>query len=232
MEKAKHLVLLPGLDGSGLLFEAFVESCFGPDQYTIISYPTDFHIPYRELAEYVISYLPKDKSILLLGESYSGPVAIQLALKPELNIVSLILVATFCYYPKSLLKVISFCLPYKYLLQLPIPDFLLRFMCFDKNVDAKLISVLRKCLTITPVGIMSQRMADGIRIDVRQQLKNLTIPCTYIKAKHDKLVSGQAALEIKKMNSAVKIIEVDGPHFILQTRVKDCCTIIKKLLYQ
>jgi pimeloyl-ACP methyl ester carboxylesterase len=226
----KHLVLLPGLDGSGLLFQPFLEQCLEKDQYTVIAYPNDYHIPYAELADYVASNLPKNKDIVLLGESYSGPVAIQLANKNELNISSLILVATFSFYPISILKFISLWLPYKYLLHLPVPDFLLKFMCFDENVDSVTMGLLKTSLTLTPPTIMAMRMSEGIHIDVRKELKLLTIPCTYIKAKHDKLVSIKASQEIKKINDAVKIIEIDGPHFILQTRITECCAVIKKII--
>lgn len=226
----KHLVLLPGLDGSGLLFQPFVEQCLQPENYTIIAYPSDYHIPYNELADYVISKLPNDKELVLLGESYSGPVAIQLALRRGLTVSSLILVATFSYYPDNFLKFISLWLPYKYLLRLPVPDFILKFICFDKTVSTKIMDLLKISLTLTSPKIMALRMSEGIHIDVREALANLKVPCIYIKAKHDKLVSASASAEIKKTNGSINIIEVDGPHFILQTRVEECCAIIKKLM--
>lgn len=227
---AKHLVLLPGLDGSGILFQPFLEHCFQENHYTVISYPVDHHIVYSELADYVISCLPKNTEIVLLGESYSGPVAIQLASRSDLNICSLILVATFSYYPNNILKFVSFWLPYKYLLRLPVPDIILKFICFDKKIDSKILELLKKSLTFTPPDIMALRMLEGIHVDVRNELEKLSIPCTYIKAKHDKLVSSNAATEIKKLNKAVNIVEIDGPHFILQSRIKECCAIIRKIV--
>lgn len=226
----KHLVLLPGLDGSGILFQPLLEQCFLHEQYTVITYPTDRHIPYSELADYIIDKLPENKDLVLLGESYSGPVAIQLSVRAEVNIVSLILVATFSHYPMNVLKFMSLWLPYKYLLQLPIPDMVLKYVCFDKHVDIKILELLKKSLLITPTNIMARRMSEGIRIDVREELKELQIPCIYIKAKDDRLVSTRATDEIKKINNSVTVIEIDGPHFILQTRIKECCAVIKKLL--
>ncbi|MFV2061494.1 MAG: alpha/beta fold hydrolase [Gammaproteobacteria bacterium] len=226
----KHLVLLPGLDGTGLLFQPFVEQCLEAEQVTIISYPDNYHIPYSELADFVASQLPKDKDIVLLGESYSGPVAIQLANRRELNISSLILVATFSHYPDSLLKFVSLWLPYKYLLKLPIPDFILKFVCFDKHVNSRIMGLLKTTLGLTPTAIMAKRMSEGVHIDVRDELKAISIPCTYIRAKHDKLVSRSASEEIKKINNSVDIIEIDGPHFILQTRILECYAVIKTII--
>lgn len=230
MTKAKHLVLLPGLDGSGLLFQPFLKSCLQRDQYTVISYPSDRHIPYSELADYVISHLPKNKDIVLLGESYSGPVAIQIASRTGLNICSLILVATFSYYPDTLLKFISLWLPYQYLLRLPIPDKILKYICFDQKIEPDIMLLLKKSLKLTPPALMASRMSEGIHIDVRKELKEIKIPCIYIKAKYDKLVSAKAAMEIKNINNAITIIEINGPHFILQTRIKECWAVINKLM--
>jgi len=227
---SKHLILLPGLDGSGLLFQPFIERCFHNDYVTVISYPNDYHIPYHELADYIITRLPKDKNLVLLGESYSGPVAIQLANRPELNVNSVILVATFSHYPNTILKFMSKILPIKYLLYLPMPDFILKFVCFDNAVDSSIMALLKKSLTLTPPTIMAKRMSEGVKIDVRQDLKELKVPCIYIKAKHDKLVSSSASAEIKKINKSINIIEIDGPHFILQTRINACCAVIKKLM--
>ncbi len=230
----KHLVLLPGLDGSGILFKPILEYCFESKMshdVSVISYPIDRHIPYSKLADYIIPLLPKNTDIVLLGESYSGPVAIQLANRKELNIVSLLLVATFSYYPNSILKYTSYIAPYHYLLRLPAPDIVLRFMCVGNNVDVEIMALLKRSLKYTPAHIMSQRLAEGIRVDVRVELKSLPIPCIYLKAKQDKLVPASAATEISILNESIDIIEIDGPHFLLQTRIKECCAVIQKLMY-
>ncbi len=53
----KHLVLLPGLDGSGILFKPILDYCFPfekSERVSVITYPTDRHIAYSDLADYII----------------------------------------------------------------------------------------------------------------------------------------------------------------------------------
>ena len=53
-----RLVMLPGLDGTGLLFKPLI-GCL-PERFTVdvISYPTDHVLAYDELVEFVRKRLP------------------------------------------------------------------------------------------------------------------------------------------------------------------------------
>lgn len=63
------LVLLPGMDGTGLLFKEF-RSCYEGESL-IISLPTDTHQGYQSLAMAIEKQLPQEDYILL-AESFSG----------------------------------------------------------------------------------------------------------------------------------------------------------------
>src|SRR6202000_2904266 len=73
------LVLLPGLHGTGKLFTEFVEALRSTVDCVVVAYPKDQPLGYGELEGLVISALPKDRSFVLLGESFSGPLAIRIA---------------------------------------------------------------------------------------------------------------------------------------------------------
>jgi len=81
-----HLALLPGLDGTGKLFKPFIEQFQSTDKITVVPYPTEIHKPFEELVDYVSSLLPLNGPLVILGESYSGPVAIRLAARTDLNV--------------------------------------------------------------------------------------------------------------------------------------------------
>lgn len=101
-----RLVLLPGLDGTGKLFCPFMQQFPDPSLITVIPYPMDQHIPYAQLADYIAPLLPTGKPLAILGESYSGPVALQLAARDDIAVHKIILVATFAKYPASFLKTV------------------------------------------------------------------------------------------------------------------------------
>src|ERR1700677_3088878 len=87
---APVLVLLPGLDGTGILSRQFVDAIGESVETQIIAYPTDQPLGYAELEKLVREALPRDRPYVVLGESFSGPVAIRLGAKPPAGLVGLI----------------------------------------------------------------------------------------------------------------------------------------------
>jgi pimeloyl-[acyl-carrier protein] methyl ester esterase len=73
------LVLLPGMDGTGALRSEFVTALAPAIQSIVVSYPAERALGYIELEAVVRSKLPSDRSYVLLGESFSGPIAIAIA---------------------------------------------------------------------------------------------------------------------------------------------------------
>ena len=96
------LVLLPGLDGTGILFRQFVEAIGASVDTQTVAYPADQPLGYAELETLVREALPRDRPYVVLGESFSGPVAIRLAAKPPAGLVGLILCVTFAKNPYPL----------------------------------------------------------------------------------------------------------------------------------
>jgi hypothetical protein len=92
------LVLLPGLDGTGELFAPFLDAMQGVDAQ-VISYPPDREMTYLEHEEYVRERLPRDGPFVLLGESFSGPIAISITACAPTNLRGLILCCSFAANP-------------------------------------------------------------------------------------------------------------------------------------
>ena len=228
MAEKVHVVLLPGLDGTGMLFKPFIEQFPSDESFTVVSYPTDRFIPYSELLAFILSVIPNDKPIVILGESYSGPAAIQLASQSDLDIRGIILVATFARFPDSFLKLISRFIPLSLMIRLPLPVFLIRHFCFGQFGGPELVKILRQSIKDNIPSVFSRRARDGATIDVISEVKALTVPCLYIQASNDRLVPKTAAVELQACNKHVKVIEIDGPHFILQAQPKQCYELINQ----
>src|SRR5207249_6130409 len=73
------IILLPGMDGSGSLFEDFIASLPPDVEAMVVKYPPDRALDYAELEALARAALPIQGSFLLVGESFSGPVAVALA---------------------------------------------------------------------------------------------------------------------------------------------------------
>ena len=74
------LVVLPGLDGTATLHSAFVDAVYAAfDSVAVISYPSNQILDYVALEALVRAELPPVAAFVLLGESFSGPIALSIA---------------------------------------------------------------------------------------------------------------------------------------------------------
>jgi surfactin synthase thioesterase subunit len=72
-------VLLPGLEGTGRLFARFTAAAVPALELQVIAFPPDRRLTYAQLDELVRRQLPADRPFALLGESFSGPLALRIA---------------------------------------------------------------------------------------------------------------------------------------------------------
>lgn len=95
------LVLLPGMDGTGRLFAPLLSRLDDRLEPVVIAYPGHEQLDYDQLHEFVRARLPKGEPFILLGESFSGPVAITLAATAPTGLCGLILCATFMRFRRQ-----------------------------------------------------------------------------------------------------------------------------------
>ena len=99
-----RLVVLPGMDGTGLLPDAFFAALGSDFPATVLTYPTDSPLNYAELADRLGLLLPADEPYFLLGESFGGPLAVALAATQPAGLRGLVLCASFLRYPITALR--------------------------------------------------------------------------------------------------------------------------------
>jgi pimeloyl-[acyl-carrier protein] methyl ester esterase len=93
------LVLLPGLDGTGKLFAEFLRVLDLNISTLVVAYSKDIPMNYDQLETLVTAALPTDRPFVLLGESFSGPLAIRIAARRPASLVGLVLCVTFASNP-------------------------------------------------------------------------------------------------------------------------------------
>ena len=105
------LVLLPGMDGTAGPRAEFA-AALGPDiEPRIVSYPAERALGYAELETLARAALPQDRPFVLLGESFSGPIAISIAAASPPQLVGLVLCVTFDSNPRPALGALRWLLP-------------------------------------------------------------------------------------------------------------------------
>ncbi len=218
-----NLVLLPGLDGTGELFKPFIEVLPKDINALVISYPGNIKLSYEELVEFVLNQLP-DNEFILVGESFSGYIAHQIALRRPKNIKAVIFVASFLENPRPLMLGFSGVFPRRYILSGFLPEIVIKMFLFGMNICDQTISLFRQSMNQVSPDILVFRLIEISKIS--GVLETCSLKATYIQASNDKLVPKICAAAFKKAYKDICVFEVQGPHFILQSNPVACLDVI------
>lgn len=214
------LVLLPGLDGSGDFFDALCRQ-LPPDWRTqVVRYPADQALGYSELARWVREALPDVGPVVLVAESFSGPVAIQVAASRPAGLIGLVLCATFARSPRPVFAPLQGLVRWAPVRVAPMG--LLARWLLGADADASWVERIRQAVNRCSVAVLRERARAVLTVDVRYQLADIRAPVMYLQATRDWLVPAAALVEMQCVLPGIQVARIDGPHFLLQTRPEAC----------
>ena len=212
-----HIVLLPGLDGTGICFDPFLQALEKTKTFkevNVIRYRHDCVQTYAELELEVRSQLPQSEEFVLLGESFSGPVALSIAAAPPRNLRGVILVASFASNPRPWLSWLRFALPF---ISIKLtPDVLINFALLGKSDTPALRSLLNNAIKVLSVKVFQTRLREVMDVDYLARAGQIALPCLYLRANRDRLVPKQASDTLIAGLREVRSFDIDAPHFLLQ----------------
>jgi pimeloyl-ACP methyl ester carboxylesterase len=209
------LVLLPGMDGTGVFFEDFAAALHPEFEPIIAAYPDDPSLGYVELEALARAALPQNEPHLILGESFSGPIAISIAASNPPGLLGLILCVTFARSPHPLLPLVSAIL--KPLPAWRVPRFIQQPNLFGRFNSPYLRAKLRKVRSLVSQKTLKARLEAVASVDVSEKLRRVTVPTLYLRGKSDCVVSRASCDFIRKIHPSVVVAELDAPHLLLQT---------------
>ena len=208
------LILLPGLDGTGRLFSTLLDHFPNTSNIIVVRYPTDQILDYEQLAEIARKQLPKSANFILVGESFSGPIAARLINHPQL--CGIIFCASFLTSPRPLLLNLLSYLPVSLIIRCPLPSFLLRFACFGYRCPSRILESFRQTIRAVSPEVFAYRIRLLRVVNDLWRITDSPVPLGYLKASNDKLVPAARSSEIKQEYHRLRIEEVAGSHFLLQ----------------
>ena len=219
------LVLLPGLDGTGRLFSRFIDQAPGRLRTQVVSYPGDREIDYAQLEIDVRAQLPTDGPYAIVGESFSGPVAIALASRPAGDLRGVILAASFATPPAP---PIWRYLPLQSVFRLPVPIMVLRK--YLAGSDRQLARDIREVARSVSPRVLASRVRATLSVDVRRELATVECPLLYIQATRDLVVPPRCLQDILSVRKDVAVRQVESRHPVLQLEPAASWDIVMEFL--
>ncbi len=221
----RRLFILPGLDGSGFGLLPFCDALKIDFDVTVLQLPNT-ESDYERLAEWAFSQMGSTASFYLLGESFSGPLAIKVAARCGRRVRGLILCATFAHAPvhasAGLRRIISM-MP-----ALTPPMSVLSVMLFGQHSSEKWRDEFAATIRVQNVAIAKARVLQALSVDVRSALSAIESKVLVLQATQDRLLRAGASAEMHEIKIDSSLERINGPHFLLQTCADQCVTAIKK----
>jgi pimeloyl-ACP methyl ester carboxylesterase len=218
------LVLLPGLDGTGKLFSEFVKYLGSSVDSLIVAYPKDQPMGYDELEALVWAALPRNQPFVLLGESFSGPIAIRIAARSPAGLAAVILCGTFAKNPFPWLwwaRPLAAYLPLKSL-----PRWVRAPLMWGSASPQRAPAQKERAMAGVSPAVIRHRIATLLAVDESAALGAIRLPTLVLRARRDRVISRAATQWILKTLPRALLVEIDGPHLLLQTRPAECAAVV------
>ena len=223
------VLILPGLDGTGDMLADFAAHLGEAHKVHVLSYPKNKALNYDDLSKLISADLPADTPYCLLAESFSGPIATRLAVENRRGLQAVSFAASFVkkpsYFPKAFASFANL-VPANspILLKLATP------ITFGKWRTKELHALLIKSVRAVSSKVLAYRIREAMGADEIWRFTGLDVPMLYIRPSHDRLVSSGAAKEMSRLNPALGVVDVEGPHFILQAKPEECSAVVADFL--
>lgn len=214
-EKAHEIVLLPGLDGTGDLFQRIVPLLERDARVTVVRYPRDPALDYAGYAQFVREAVGA-RPVVLLGESFSGPIAVSVAAQCPEQVLGVVLVVTFLRrpWPAWLLRLVARVDPRS--APRLVRDLIL-IGKIGKKRDEALAALVADVVGRLDPQVRARRIGEVARVDVRDRFNRLNCPILVLLGANDWLV-WKAPLEraaAAKPNAEIAVLP--AAHMLLQT---------------
>jgi pimeloyl-ACP methyl ester carboxylesterase len=217
-------VLLPGLDGTGDLFDPLVRSRGPNSPVTVVRYTTPEMSRYVECNAVARASLGGATSYVLVGESFSGPIAISIAAEAPPGLCGLVLVGSFAVTPRVALKWFS-----AFTALMPThdsPEWTTDFLLLGHWATPQMRTDVKKAMARVSPHAVRERLREIARVDVTAELGKVRVPILYLRATQDRLVPRSAAERIRRIAPHTKIRDIEGPHLLLQCAPDECSRAI------
>jgi len=209
--EATAIILLPGMDGTGELLRALADQLALHRPVQLFAYPLDRPLSYAQLATYVAERAP-NRPFVVLGESFSGPVAIEIA-ATDPRAAGLVLASSFSRHPlPAQFTALTRLFDLRWL-----PKSIIATALMGSTATPELTARLHQVLSALPRKVLQYRAREALCVDKRNRLREVTCPVLCPQGRFDRLVSRRQVNEIVTAQPRCQVHWFDSSHMLLAT---------------
>ena len=224
-----RLLLLPGLDGTGKLFDDLIAAIPAGHGASPVSYPEALR-EFDEFVRYAESAIRDGGDTVLVAESFSGPVAVEIMRNPPRNLKAVVLVATFVQAPSPRLMAFTRSVPA--VLMRAFSGLALDWFCLNGKEQEKTTRRIKQIVqTLSPRLIKARlKVLLSLPRDLPMVLEKNKLPVLFLKPIRDRLVPEKYFGQIEQRLPPESTVQILGPHFLLQCCPQDCAKAISEFV--
>lgn len=211
------LLLLPGMDGDGRLFDQLraVLDSHRRYQVQVVSYNGLGILTYDAAVEAVRARVLGLGQVVLVGESFSGPVVARLCRSPTPNLVAGVLIASFPCSPVPFLKSLVLALS-RLAFSIRPPRWAVRLALLGNRADAALLGEVQAAISSVSSKVLVSRLQAILEVDVRADLRQSRLPMLSLRASNDRLIPVRVSRQMAQGCARMVEVELVGPHLLAQ----------------
>ena len=222
------LVLLPGLDGTDVFLRPLVAALPSTIRPVVVTYPASGAEQYRDVLDIVRRATAGLSTFYVLGVSFSGPLAVMLALEQPKRVKGVILVATFVQAPRPWLRLLRFACnaPMLWIWRVTrrIP------MWASRSGDDPLRLAKAETFRRVSARSLAGRARAVLNVDVRAELRRCSQPVLCISFTDDRVVPRSSVDTILREAPTAACASLSGSHFSGWMNSGALAAVVKKFI--
>jgi pimeloyl-ACP methyl ester carboxylesterase len=226
------LILLPGMDFTGELFAEFIRALPVESKVKVLRYPADHFLSYHQLMSLTESAFPASEPFVLVAESFSAPLAMQLAAANPPNLKGVVLCAGFVTSPVRgpLRRLCCFFSPV--LFSIGLPEIAVRHWLVGSSASPALLASVRAAISSVGPAVLSARLRAVLTCDASAELEKVAAPILYLQAEKDRLVKQSSLNEIRRIKPKTIAAVIPGPHLLFQREPQRAAEVLLEFVRQ
>ena len=228
----RHIILLPGMDGTGQLFEPFKAALAPRFVAHVVSYPPDEKLDYRQLMPFVERAVPPSEPYTIVAESFSGPLAIDHASTRPASLMGLVLCASFVANPLPLglrwLRILA----RERLFRRTARMWLTRHFLVGRDCPSDLVESVTAAMQAVHPSVLAYRLRLILDSNARGKLRSIEVPVLYVAGARDRLIGRRGLAQVSTLIPDVSTAILEGPHLLLQQMPRESAEEISRFMDQ